>query len=171
MKKYTLCLSLLALTAVVIPAQGAFITHRPHTTELVSNTTSSVAAVADKAEEESNATTPAPDKSKSTKQEKKGYGLAAFILGLVGIGTAILAIALLPTSVLGAVLLGILTMFLGFMAIGCAAIDKKSILPRRGYATTGKVLGILEALPLLIPIGLVVFLYYLFGGGKHKKSK
>ena len=113
---------------------------------------------------------PQSDGSKESKTEKKGFGLAAFLLSILGLGAIAAAIVVLPASLLGFVLLGVLGSLLGISAIGCSEADKKSIFPKPALAHTGLVLGIIESLPMLVPIFIVFLIYYLCGGGKHKNG-
>lgn len=169
MKRTSLLLSLATLLAIANPLHAAFVKRYPVTATTTTGTAAATAQSGEYADAPRTQSTTETKEGKTKKQYKKGYGLAAFILGLIGAGTAVLAISLISTSLLGAILLGVITIVLGLSAIGCASIDKKSLLPRKGFATIGKVLGILESLPVLILVVIGAFFYALFGGGKHKR--
>lgn len=172
-RKLLTLLSCIILIGQAPVADAAFVIRKNIAVETPAKTTSNAPAEAQETATTSTTTsssTPDIGDRRPSKQEKKGYGLASFIVALVGAASLVGAALLLPTSVLGAVLLGILGMFLGILALGFGLIDKKSIAPRKGFATIGKVLGILESLPVLIVMGLSYFIYYLCGG-KKKSSR
>lgn len=171
MKKSTFLLALAATLTFCAPVRAAFVVKQPAAIESTTShaTVAPEITTADETPEDA-ASSPA-DGTKKTKQYKRGNGVASFIVGLVGLGTAAVAISLLPVSLLGAVALGVVTLLLGFTAIGLASMDKKSLLPRKGFATMGTILGVIECLPLLVVIGLGAFIYYLCGGKKKTKNK
>lgn len=170
MKKRTFLLAIAATLTFCAPVRAAFVVKHPIAVESATGTPAATTVV-QPAEESTSDDSATPDGTKKNKQYKKGNGLASFIVGLVGLGTAAIAISVLPVSVLGAVALGIVTLLLGFSAIGFASLDKKSLLPQKGFATLGMILGIIECLPLLVVIGLGAFIYYLCGGKKKTKKK
>lgn len=174
-KQITIALALSMTLFGTMPAQAAFVIKKANTIEqttLIDNnnitSTTTDAATYNAADESSTALS--TDRSKESKTEKKGYGAAAFILSLLGVGAVVGAILVLPASLLGFILLGLLACLLGFSAIGCSEIDKKSIFPQPALAHIGLALGIIESLPLLAPIFIIYLIYYLCGGGRHKNG-
>ncbi len=158
-----------------LPANAAFVIKNAPTTAISTPATnysgSSVSiATATYSNADQSSAAPQSDRSKESKTEKKGYGLAAFLLSLLGLGAIAAAIVVLPASLLGFILLGVLGSLLGISAIGCSEVDKKSIFPKPALAHTGLVLGIIESLPILLPIFIIYLIYYLCGGGKHKNG-
>lgn len=174
-KQLTSIIALSLLLCGTAPSHAAFIIKKVNTVAQTTLTGDnniiniSTDAATYKAADESS-TALSTDRSKESKTEKKGYGATAFFLSLLGVGAVVGAILVLPASLLGFILLGVLGSLLGFSAIGCAEIDKKSIFPQPALAHIGMALGIIESLPLLVPVFLIYLIYYLCGGGRHKKG-
>lgn len=170
--KLTAVLALSTLLWSSLPSQAAFVIKNSTavTAECKSSNLTNITTSAIYTATQESSSTPNIDKSKQSKTEKRGYGVGAFVVSLLGVGAALGAFAILPVSLIGFILLAVLAGLFGFAAIGCADIDKKSIAPQPFFATFGMVLGILEALPLLIPFCIIYLIYYLCGGGRHKNG-
>ena len=169
MKKNTFLLALVAALSLTAPVQAAFIIKQPVATETTTGAPTTIINNTTAQQQDANDAGSNSEK-KPKKQHKKGDGLASFIVGLAGIGFGILTLMVLPASLLGAVGLGLLTMLAGIVAIGLASDDKKSLLPQKGFAVLGTIMGIIEALPALAVIFVGVIIYYLCGGRRKSKK-
>ncbi len=163
-------MALVAALSLHTPVQAAFVIKQPVATTATGGAATTTVSNNTLAPQQEASDAGSNSDKKPKKQHKKGDGLASFIVGLAGIGFGILTLMVLPASLLGAVGLGLLTMLAGIVAIGLASDDKKSLLPQKGFAVMGTILGIIEALPALVVIFIGAIIYYLCGGRRKSKK-